>query len=90
MLKYVVRVSSSGRARVREVNLYECLHARIGNVSVTGWLLPQPEQERGAVLHEFMAGEAVQKILSTAQLSGLLEFWSVCDFGKRHLPCISS
>jgi hypothetical protein len=33
-----------------------------------------------------MAGQAVQKILSAAQLSGSLEFWSVCDIAKPYAP----
>jgi hypothetical protein len=31
-----------------------------------------------------MAEQGAQKILSTAQLSGSLEFWSVCDVAKPH------
>lgn len=52
---------------------------------LVGSCLGQDKSGR-AVLHEFMAQEGAQKILSTAQLSGSLEFWSVCDIAKPHAP----
>lgn len=52
---------------------------------VAGSCFGQDTSER-AVLHEFMAWNAVQKVLSTARLSGSLEFRSVCDIAKPHAP----
>lgn len=61
---------------------------RVGTAALlllVGSCLGQNKSGR-AVLHEFMAEQAVQKVLSTAQLSGSLEFWSVCDIAKPHAP----
>lgn len=59
--------------------------ARSTLLLLVGSCLGQDKSGR-AVLHEFMAQQGAQKILSTAQLSGSLEFWSVCDIAKPHAP----
>jgi hypothetical protein len=62
-----------------------CMLAMATPLLLVGSCLGQDKSGR-AVLHEFMAQQGAQKILSTAQLSGSLEFWSVCDIAKPHAP----
>jgi hypothetical protein len=50
---------------------------------LVGSCLGQDKTEKG-VLHQFEATQAVQKILSSGQLSGSLEFSGVCNTAKPH------
>jgi hypothetical protein len=62
-----------------------CVFAMAPFLFLVGSSVGQDKSGR-AVLHEFVAKERAQKILSTARLSGSLEFWSVCDIAKPHAP----